>query len=228
MFREFSRRSRYLFAAAAAVGFVIAAAAPSLAAPATGCDPKVLDAMQKKAQARVAYDIAVTEEIVDKPDSVLAMTCFNQAAGVSADKGGSIFSGDFTAELTPIVGDALTEMYTLFDDSVGDDSGVVDYTATALTNVYNCNEMDDLWTEVETEGVQAGVPYVTFDELVSGAAPGGAGTDFTANWGSSGGVFGDLNAAVTALPTPSVPSFVGDETSCDVLVTAGIIAGPCP
>ncbi len=209
-------------------GGLVFATQGALAAPASGCDPNVLKAMQAKAQAQVAYDVAVTEEIVNKPDSVLAMTCFNQAAGVSAADGGAIFSGDFTAGLTPVVGDALSDLYNYFGDSLGMDSGSVDYTATALGGPYNCDEMDQLWTAVEGQGINTSVPFATFNDLVTGTSPAGAGTDFAANWTSSSGEFTALNTAMSALPTLMVPSFAASNTSCDVLVTAGVIPGPCP
>ena len=59
-------------------------AAPVWAAPVKGCNQTVLTAMEAKAQARVAYDVASTEQVLDKPDSVLFMTCFNNSAGNAA------------------------------------------------------------------------------------------------------------------------------------------------
>ncbi|MCK5659116.1 MAG: hypothetical protein KAH96_04495, partial [Alphaproteobacteria bacterium] len=58
-----------------------------------GCNPLVMDAMKAKAQAQVAYDVAVISQLISQPDSVLAMSCFNQAANISAKEGGAIFSG---------------------------------------------------------------------------------------------------------------------------------------
>ncbi len=198
-----------------------------------GCNPQVLDAMQKKAQAKVAADINVTEETIDKPDSVLAMTCFNKAAGVSAAKGGAIFSGDFTSGLAPIIEDALSAMYDDFADAAGFDSTTIDYSANTLTNDETCDNVKNLWDEIKTEGVQQGIPFMTVDQLINGiagAAPGGAGTTFKANWDqeAADGVFSDLKAAVAALPLPSVPSFAGAVGSCAMLVAAGVLSGPCP
>ena len=76
-----------------------------------GCNPLVMDAMIAKAQAQVAYDVAVISQLISQPDSVLAMSCFNQAANISAKQGGSIFSGDFTVQLEPLITPALQSWY---------------------------------------------------------------------------------------------------------------------
>jgi hypothetical protein len=219
-----------------------------------GCDPRVMTAMQATAQARIAASKAIDDEIYDQDDSVLAMTCFNKAAAVSAQQAGMIFSGDFTASLAPVVEDALGAMYNNFTNfSIGGKSGAVDYTTNAVKlpgpgAVYDCTGVSDLWSTVNGKGVKAGVPYVTFDDLVNGATatqklPGGngnqvgslyttSGTNFKASWNSPNSVsaFNAMQGAVAQLPTPSIPSFAGQNTPCDVLVTAGALpAGTaCP
>jgi hypothetical protein len=188
-----------------------------------------MKAMEAKAQAKVAYDVAVTDQIVNKPDSVLALTCFNQAAGVSAKDGGDIFSGDFTEDLTPIVSGALEDFYGDFEDSEGIDSASVDYSDTALTDTFNCTSMEDIWSAMESDGIDTDVPYITFDEMTSGAPPAGAGGDFAGSWtgAEKNGVFSGLNTAVSDLPRPSVPDFSAASSSCEVLAIAGISSGAC-
>lgn len=189
--------------------------------------------MHAKADAQVAYDVSVTDQIIKKPDSVLALTCFNQAAGVSAKEGGAIFSGDFTLDLAKIIVDALKEFYLQFTGATGRDAGTVNYTipgATALTATFDCEGMENLWTTVKTEGITQGTPYVSFSELASGTAPAGIGPDMRQTWDASAAdnVFTKLNTALSALPVPAVPSFAGTTSSCQVLVAAGTIPGPCP
>lgn len=169
-----------------------------------GCNPAVMNAMNARAQAQMAYDIAVTNEMIDKPDSVLDLTCFSNAAGVSAAVGGSIFSGDFTAGLNPVVATSPPP--------------------------FNCTAMNDLWTAISTEGVNTSVPYATFDHLMTGTIPLGAGADYTTSWGTAAaaGIFSGLGTAVAALPAPRVLDFSAARSSCEVLVIAGIGAGPCP
>lgn len=207
----------------------VSASAYAQAVP--GCNPQVLDAMQKKAQAKVAQDVNVTETIVDKPDSVLAMTCFNQGAGSSAFLGGQIFSGDFTAGLQPVIEDALQAFFDDFMDGAGFETGLVDYAATALTNTQDCDMIKNLWTAVKDEGINLGVPFATLSNLINGTLPAGADPDeFTANWNqhTTDGIFTDLQTAITALPVPAVPAFTPNQTACQVLVTAGVLPGPCP
>jgi hypothetical protein len=185
----------------AAVCFSSAAFAQNVAA---GCSQAVWTALNAKAQAQVAYDVAVTRQMINKPDSVLSLTCFSQAAGVSAANGGVIYSGNFTTQLATIM--------------------------PVEGNTYNCAEIGNLWNTIATSGVSTAAPYATFDALMNGTAPSGAGSDFTAGWtaAQSGGVFQNLKTAVNALPTPTPMDFSTAKSSCDVLQKAQIITGSCP
>lgn len=194
-----------------------------------GCDPAVRAAMEKKAQAKVAYDVAVTEQIVVKPDSVLAMTCFNKSAGVSAERGGNIFSGSFMANtnFASVIVDALTAFFQQFADAEGNDSSVVDYAAVDLQDEAECSGIEDLWTRIKEKGVAGGVPYVSMDDLISGTLPGTAGTRFQANWETAastdgGALFESLSEAIGNLPRPNTINFGTADTLCGVLSAAGV------
>jgi hypothetical protein len=221
-------------------------AAPLWAAPVKGCNQTVLTAMEKKAQARVAYDVASTEQVLDKPDSVLFMTCFNNSAGNSALNIGSIFSDDYTVGIDRIVPDSLTAFNNDWAEAAGNDSGVVDYTQTALgTSITACDEMPELWDEISNEGIQKNIPYITYSELKANAVPTGALTtgtmdddpnnapnlNFVENWQQSAtdNVFADLQAATApgVLPTVTIPSYAATTSACSV-VMAATIAGSCP
>lgn len=220
-----------------ALAVLVALSSPTTAfAAAEGCNPQVIDAMQKAAQAKVAADKAATEQIIDKPDSVLTMTCFNQAAGVSAKLGGAIFTGDFTADIEPIVKDALDAFKSQFDDAAGADAAsasVIDYTATSLASSYNCDFMNKVWQLAEDEGIQQGIPIIDLDDLIAGTLPSGAADDFADAWNAAGtaqSIFSDLSTAIGNLPTisaiPAPPATTA--STCDVLVTYSVIPGPCP
>ena len=171
-----------------------------------GCSATVWNALTAKAEAQVAYDVAVTRQMINKPDSVLTLTCFDQAAGVSATNGGQIFSGNFAGPLG-----------TIMPVSPG--------------GVYNCPAIGDLWNTIITGGINTGAPYATFDDLLNGTAPPGAGQDFAVGWNAAqrAGIFNNLKTAVAALPQPpQVLDFSGAKSSCDVLKTAGIIQDNCP
>lgn len=202
------------------------------AQPVPGCNPQVLDAMQKKAQAKVAVDVAQTETMIDKPDSVLAMTCFSNSAGTTAVRGGSIFSGDFTSGLRPIIEDALQAFFDDFQDGAGFEAAAIDYAATAITDTQACDEVKNLWSTIKDQGVRAGLPMATLNNIINGIIPtGGDPNEYTDNWQQSitDGIFTDLQAAIGALPVPAVPSFTSGQKMCQVMLAAGITPpGPCP
>ena len=201
-----------------------------------GCDPRVKSAMDAKAQAKVAYDVAVTEQVVVKPDSVLAMTCFNRSAGVSAERGGNIFSGSFLSNtnFASVITDALSAMFLQFADAEGKDNY-----STMTTDFYSlttpeaeaeCSGIEDLWTLIKEKGIAGAggeIPYMTMDDLMSGTLPAGAGERFQRNWETAGTedqLFGRLNDAMGELPVANVVDFGAEDTLCGVLNAAGV---PC-
>lgn len=339
-----------VFFPALLMGFVLAAPFTALAqsAPTEGCAPEVWDAMKAKAEAKVAYDVAVTEQIIKKPDSVLAMTCFNKTAGASAHRTGKIFSDKNSSNsrlgdaIGLVIPDALGAFYDDFKGSAGTTMNIPGYgnvplqtpaytvpgininnilnslgippgsipTIQALTGLIGttgqfnipglgnvsfgsngfsipgvgnfevdtdgnltlagnqgvgtsakpsveygkegiaipdaetvadsakmeCDGVRKLWERVQTEGIQSGVPSVTFQELMDGGStqPQDLGmvpnSVMAKNWEASGSIFDNLKTKVDALPAIDVPDFSGQngETVCDVLVTAGVLPGPCP
>jgi hypothetical protein len=211
-----------------------------------GCDQKVLTAMQDKANARVAYDVASTEQVIDQPDSILALTCFNNAAGEAAVNIGSMFSGDFTTPLSKIIPDSLTSTYDDFKMSDGYISGKVDYTQTTLGgagSINNCNYIQDLWTQVKSEGIQPDVPYYRYSDLVNaGSMPNGTATapaatsNFAKNWNTSDGTdndFGKVGTDIGALTKANTPTtfdpLLNNDDVCTVLNKATILgSATCP
>lgn len=208
-----------------------------------GCDTRVEKAQQSRAAARVAYDVAVAEEHIQKPDSVMSMTCFNKLAGINASGaaggGGMIFSGDFTAQspsgnpggLQATIRDSLQTFYTGYADAMGADSGIVDYTQTALVNDPTCSESQDLWTEVRRGGVEQGVPNATLTDLLNGTMPAGANSDFSSDWSVSNGgdaIFANYKNDVAAQPPAWTPSFKQTDGLCQMMITANIPGASCP
>jgi hypothetical protein len=217
---------RVLFLAAACLLFATAAQAGTTV---EGCDPRVMAAMQATAQARVAVSKSIDDEIYDQDDSVLALTCFNQAATVAAQQAGKIFSGDFTADLAPVVNDALTAMYQNFTTySVGGKSGAVVYSgpgpgganvnqmiyksvATDPDWAYNCDQTASLWSDVNSSGIKGGTPYVTFDDIMNGGAgvppTAAAGPGYQKSWtsASSKAAFDNMKLAVNGDGTAANP-----------------------
>jgi len=223
VFATFPTKKLFLSVLSAACAVLISTGAHAQAVE--GCSPAVMEAAQKKAQAKVLYDVAVTEQIVVKPDSVLAMTCFNQAAGVSAERGGNLFSGSFigNTNFASVITDALSAFFEQFADAEGKESTTVVYDQTTPDDNVDCPGIENLWERIKDKGIATGVPYLTMAELMSGTAPGAAGDRFTKNWeaGDTDGIFADLQTAITQLPVPSIPDFSGANSLCAVIAAAG-------
>ncbi len=237
--------SQLFFLAAFLALFALAGVNAYAAAPMTaeGCDPLVEKAQEARADMRVAYDVAVTEEHLEKPDSTLATTCFNDLSGVMAggntNDDGGVFSGDFTSAapsgepggLRSDIQDSLQAFYTGFADAMGADSGLVDYTNTALTNTATCNETQDLWTQVKQGGVEQGVPNATLKDLLTGTLPNGANTDYTNDWNTSSGT-DQLNLkyqnALAAQPAAFTPTIPQSSSFCQAMIAANIPGAGCP
>lgn len=200
-----------------------------------GCNPDVLTAHQAKGQANVAYDVAVTEQIYVKPDSVLALTCVNRSAGVSAERGGNLFSGSFISNpsFMSLISDMLTAFFGQFMDAEGfENPGTSVLYAAGATNLQDneeCTGIEDTWARFKEKGVAGGVPMVTFQNLIDGFLPSGAGTRFIENWNTANAddIFSNLSTAIGNLPVPNIPSFAGANRVCDVMNTLGY-AIPCP
>jgi hypothetical protein len=229
VFTKLPAKKLFLSCLSMACALFISAAAH---AQVEGCNPAVLDAMNKTSQGRNVLDVAGTEEIKPQNDSAPAMICMAKAAGVSAERGGNIFSGSFigNANFASVITDALSGFFTQFADAEGFlATGVVDYTVTAPVDDTDCPGVSNLWEFIKEKGVTQGVPYVTNDMMRANAVPAGAGTRFTTNWETAiaDGIFDQLNDAIAALPVPAIPVFTNNMTFCEVLQAAGV-AAPCP
>lgn len=206
-FRPFGKLFLFVLTVSSIVCFSLSASAQPNQGPnvVAGCDPNVWNALTAKADAQVAYDVAVTRQMINKPDSVLTLTCFDQAAGVSANVGGAIFSRSFAGPLGLIM--------------------------PVAPGGYNCTAIGDLWNTIATGGINTGAPYVTFDDLLSDQRYPNPTNDYEIGWNAaqSQGVFANLKSKVAALPgPPQAMDFSGAKSSCDVLKIAGILQGDCP
>jgi len=174
--------------------------------------------------------MAVFKEIIVKPESVLALTCFNKAAGISSERGGEIFSGSFLefANFAEMIEDALNNLFKQFVDAEGFDTGVVDYHATPIDDA-ECQNFENLWERIKDKGVTSGVPYVTMNDLLTGTLPAGAGTRFQQSWDAANtdGIFGAM-AADMPPPVNTIPDGKNANTLCEVLAEFGVNNPSCP
>ena len=191
-----------------------------------GCNPAVLDAQQKKAQASVALDVAQTEQTVVKPDSVAALVCGNRSAGGSAERAANFFSGSFIANptFTTVIETMLVGLLGQFADAEGQESGVVDYAMTTVEDVAACDGVDNLWQRLVEKAIAPGVAFMSLADMIAGVIPGGAGTKFTDNIQQAidDRIFSNLEAAIQQLPQVGGRDFSTATNACDVLSIAGV------
>lgn len=197
----------------------------------SGCNPAILDAQQKKAQASVALDVAQTEQTVKKPDSVAALVCGNRSAGGSAERAANFFSGSFLSNPTfsTVVETMLVGLLGQFEDAEGQDSGVVDYAMTTVEDNASCDGIGNFWQQLIEKAVAPGIAFMSLTDMISGVIPGGAGTKFSENIQQAidDRIFSDLNAAIQQLPRAGIPDFSTATNACDVLSLAGVTIS-CP
>jgi len=197
----------------------------------TGCNPAVLDAQQKKAQAVVAQDVAQTEQTVVKPDSVAALVCGNRSAGGSATRAANFFSGSFVdnTTFTTVIETMLTGLLGQFADAEGQESGVVDYAMTTVEDNAACDGVNNLWQRLIEKAIAPGVVVMSIADMITGVVPGGAGTKFSENIQQAieDRIFSDLNAAIQQLPRAGIPDFSTATNACQVLSLAGVTIA-CP
>lgn len=201
------------------------------------------------AKARVAMDVGVTEQMIRKPDSVLALTCFDQAARVSAQKGGKIFSGDFWgAGLGVMVNDSMGNILTNFSGSLlGLDPayasifGSVGGVFAGTTGLFGgtpgkltCNTMGNLWQNVLKLGINQLVPPVTINDMINTANTGvmPPGVTLTSELGlniqRSVPLFNDVKLRVGSLPRAVIPNYTNSKSLDSVLRCSRVKTGPCP
>lgn len=221
------------------VGLLSQSVTAQAAATTTGCDPKVMEALKAKAQAEVAYDVAL-QGLITKPNSVLALTCFNKAASVAAKEAGAIFSGDFNDDLSHVISDALVSFYDDFQGALGSAAGEPlenIYSETALNAPdYDCDAMSKLWDFVKDKGVDAGIPTATMNDLRGLTAPDPATTNdaFETEWNASGAggqnIFQTLNTTLNNLNLPpQVPTGLNNQQdACNVIKAAIDPSMTCP
>ncbi len=87
-----------------------------------GCDEKVMKVLKARAKVKTIVDEAAIDEVMTKPDSVLAITCFGKAAKASSKGAGKIFSGNFFNQLKGVLKAGLKTHYKNFTIEEGGDS----------------------------------------------------------------------------------------------------------
>ncbi len=208
-----------------------------------GCNPTKWADLQNLAEVRVAYDIGATEEIIPKPDSVLALTCFAQASQESALKGGSIFSGDFTPNLDNVIQGTVEDMLGNFAGSLLDGFFVGAFSGMSGMNgfiddvsnlffmfhpPFSCDHMQDIWNDTLTGGINGNAPFMDLESILTMSTtfnpllppdPGNIlGLDLAGSSAAALGVQASIAALPIAIPVMDTDTNVnGHLDVCDVM-----------
>ena len=217
---------------AVTIGLTLSLYANQAVALTPGCDPLVWDAQKAMAEARINADVGAAERIINQPDSVLKLTCFDDAHQVSAVEGGAIFSEDFSADTAPLIGDVLQDFWnnnnfigTAYRDDFGSTSPDDKDASSAYTysgnSTYDCQNLNKAWTLSVGEGITDKAPFATIDNLIANSVGLSNINNYQENM-ENGAKGGPLSTALANLPTVTIPSFTGQQTVCQVLSAAGM------
>jgi hypothetical protein len=137
-----------------------AAAGGGLFAP-DSCDPQYYQSLEARAWLEAQREIVQNQNLIFKPDSVLAYTCFDKQLNVLARESANLLSGnvlfggnpvDLATSLTSVVSGPLDNWLTSnFDHTyLGGRSGSRYTHDTSVTpGAYACNVMDTVWMEAK-------------------------------------------------------------------------------
>lgn len=223
--------TRLLFSLVLITGLSATAHAQTSTPTTPGCGDAQWEAQVAAREAYAAVDVADHEERRTQPDSVLATSCFDQWARVSANEGGQIFSGDFTSDMAPIV---LQPMQNLLNSnflgSIGRDPDFGQIVTTVLGALlggifgggmtggsFDCSVQQDIYDAQQIQGINPNAQMITIDDAISIVANGQAsgGTRFLAGLAAASDIFMRAQNAVDNIqqprPVPSVGQCTGNS-----------------
>lgn len=204
------------------VGFVVVSTAAWALPP--GCDKEVLASMNKYAEAKVAYEVAVTDQVMKQPPSTLAMTCFNRSIKRMSKSSNQIASGEpGDSSISEAQKSALESHYANYPKPTGGASYDTNFNDDSTED---CKGIQNEVTQEETRGV-AKVP--SFKDAMNGTDEGASDSDFNKSWSASKSrgstsVVQDVKDLNTKLDTQrgTALSFDGTETPCKLLEKSGL------
>lgn len=211
--------------------FVFLSAKPAHALVA-GCDPNKFAHMQDRSALETGNDLGAAQEIIKKMDTTIALTCWPEAAQISANEGGAIFSGGFEAELNNVISDMVDELLNQFVGSFLESFGTLGTIIGSWFGFgggFTCTHMQDMWDDVVTRGINQAAEFLDLDAKIATALGGGSASSFLDdNLGALSAVAAQIQAVITAPPTP-IPNFTGANTICEVQFrNTGAMPPGCP
>lgn len=130
--------------AVSALVCVMGVSLPSQAATAidTACDPAFLDRMRERAWGEAQREMMTNQQMIWKPDSVLALGCYNSWIGAM----GISFTKDNGTGLNSIKTQATTYLNASFNHTLGGGN-------LAGANTSNCSNIRTLWEAAECKNL---------------------------------------------------------------------------
>jgi hypothetical protein len=190
-------------------------------------NPGVWESMQNRSVVNTSADIGVTQTIIKKMDSVVALTCWPHAAQISAIRGGQIFSGEFYDRLNDVIGDMVENfLNNNFEGSwLADSLGTTDLfnmfagfwgSSTGSDFPSNCPYMGQKWEDIRLRGIETDAEFMTLQQILN-IATGGATGSSEAIEDNLTAVAAAAAALLTQISTPvtPMPNFREARTLCD-------------
>lgn len=148
----------------------------------TPCDDEYMKSLESRAWLEAQREITQNQNLIYKPDSVLAYTCFDKFANVTAnmqswkgfsetDRWGNVITPLTTAvdeALQPLVGSALLSYLNAnFNNAYLSGRGPSSYKSSSISGgSYSCSEMNSVWQTAKCYNFQT-LPqdgFFTFEE----------------------------------------------------------------
>jgi hypothetical protein len=118
----------------------------------TVCDPDYYETLKEKAMMEVQREIQVNNSVITKPQSVLALSCFDNQLTQAAFAGKAFSDGqsddNFTLTVNKVIGDSFTNYYnsnfgTLTDITIPGNGFA------AGVSLVPCGRLNELWTSMK-------------------------------------------------------------------------------
>ncbi|GEM_PF-1901465 len=233
---------RVFFKAFIAIIFIVGLSTTAHAQSQTttpGCGDEQYEAAQLKRQADAAVGVAIHEEVHKQPDSVLATSCFDQAARVDAQEG-AFFSGPFVDQMTPVVLQPMQNLLNMnFMTSIGKDPDFGQIVTTVLSSLlgglfgggmsggsFNCSMQQDLFDADTVQGINGNIQLGSTGFMMGLGMNGGGNTTFMRGLQAAAPIFQSLQQAVDNIPAPlAAPSVnaCGGNTADPFTCILGVI-----
>lgn len=146
---DFSRQRGVRFGLMAA-SFAMAMCFSSLSMAQTSCDPQYMDALESRAYLEAQREIAMNQNLIAKPDSVLEYTCFDKIMGTMARASGDRGNFSESDRWGEIPDHGATSLDSAFDQVVT--SALISYINTNYSHTFLGGRSTENYTPQNVNG----------------------------------------------------------------------------